>query len=180
MMIEETQTFADGTNRKIEAIFTPDVAYAHIVGQPWMTKNLTRGERHLVAPEKLVRSMGLTDCELVRAGADDRERVSLYTFDYAPDRNASHVTGKIWISDLTSLPVRQELDQEQEPAHEHIPVAISARFFYGNEVLIPAAAIRADETRRWQTEQHFVLGAPVGGVGLGTPPMERGSGVAHH
>ncbi|MGH6889519.1 MAG: hypothetical protein ACREHF_10020 [Rhizomicrobium sp.] len=168
MMVRETQTFADGTNRQIEAIFTEDVAYAHIVGQPWMTKNLTRWERSVAAPDKVMKSMGLTGCELVGPATENLQPVSLYTFGYVPDANAIHVTGKIWISDATSLPIRQELDQKLEAAHEHVPVAITAQFSYGDSVKIPASAIRADESRRFLTEQHFVLGAPVGGTQLGT------------
>lgn len=169
MMIQETQTFADGTNQKIEAIFTEDSAYAHVVGRPWMTVNHSRGQRHTLSPEKLVKSMGLTDCTREGSARDEGQATSLYTYDYRPDENANHVSGKIWISDSTALPMRQELSQELETAHHRIPVAISARFSYGDAVKVPTDARRADELRRFWTQEHFSLGAPVGGEGLGTP-----------
>lgn len=173
MMIQETQTFADGTNRKIEAVFTEDSEYAHIVGQPWMTVNHSRGQRHTMPVEKLVKSMGLTDCTLEGPARDEGQRTSLYTYDYRPDENANHVSGKIWISDSTDLPIRQELSQELEAAHHRVPVAISARFLYGDAVQVPTGARRADELRRFWTQEHFSLGAPVGGEGLGSPPTSE-------
>jgi hypothetical protein len=179
MMIQETQTFADGTSRQIEAVFTEDSAYAHVVGRPWMTVNHSRGQRNAAAPDRLVKSMGLTDCAVVGSGRDGRQPVSIYSYDYMPDENAGHVSGKIWVSDATSLPVRQELNQEMEPGHHHVPVAISARFFYGDDVQVPTGARRADELRRFWTAEHFNLGAPVGGVGLGLPPTSVGAAMHH-
>lgn len=179
MMIQETQTFADGTNQKIEAIFTEDSAYAHVVGRPWMTVNHSRGQRHPMSPEKLVRNMGLIDCTREGSAKDEGQATSLYTYDYRPDENANHVSGKIWISDSTALPMRQELSQELETAHHHVPVAISARFFYGDAVQVPKDARRADELRRFWTQEHFSLGAPVGGEGLGLPPTSARQN-SHH
>lgn len=180
MMVRETQTFADGTSRRVEAIFTDNGAYAHIVGQPWKTSNLLRGQRGVTSAEKLVKSMDLTNCELVGPAMDEKQHVLVYTYDYAPDANASQVTGRIWISDSTSRPVRQELKQETEAAHGNVPVAISARFLYGDAVQVPSDATRADETRRFLNQEPLLLQRGVGGIGLGVPPMERGAGTGHH
>lgn len=177
MMIRETQTFADGTSRQIEAIFTDNGAYAHIVGQPWKTSNLLRGQRHAAPPDRLVKSMGLTNCTLVGPAMVGKQHVLEYSYDYSPDANADHVTGEIWISDSTSRPVRQELKQDAEAAHGNVPVSISARFLYGDDVSIPDDATRADETRRFLNEEPLLLQKAVGGIGLGVPPMERATGA---
>src|SRR5580693_2182000 len=41
IMVRETRTFADGSKKQVEAIFTPSNAYGHEVGKPWLSMNIS-------------------------------------------------------------------------------------------------------------------------------------------
>ncbi|HEX4158379.1 MAG TPA: hypothetical protein VHY79_07870 [Rhizomicrobium sp.] len=151
-MIHRTETFSDGSKKEIEAIFMEDVAYGHEVGLPWETENLVRKERALPPPDVLVKRMGLAECQLAGTARDIKQPASLFTYGYIPDSKASHVTGKMWISDSSDLPVRQELSQEAETNHK-VPVAMSATFAYGDDVQVPKGAVQSNNLRRWLQQQ---------------------------
>jgi hypothetical protein len=157
LKIDETRTLADGSTNSVEAIFTDNNAYGRFVGKPWVTMNLVHNERLAPPPEKLVKNMGLVDCERVGASPDFKEPVSIYTFAYLPDSHVQHATGKIWISDADNLPLRQELEQDEVSWPHNVPIAVSLHFTYGDDVKVPKDANRADIFRR-QLSNYFLGG----------------------
>ena len=153
-MIHRTETFADGSRKEKEAIFTEDAAYGHEIGMPWETENLVRKDRDVPPPDILVKRMGLAECQLAGPAQDMKQPATLFTYGYIADENASHVTGKMWISGPAGLPLRQELAQEAETSHK-VPVAMSSTFAYGDEVRVPKGAIQSINLRRWLAQQGF-------------------------
>jgi hypothetical protein len=178
-MIRQTETFADGTKKEIEAIFTEDAAYGHEVGKPWMTMNLVRKERAVPPPDVLVKSMGLAECQLTGPAQDTKEPSTLFTYGYLPDSNASHVGGKMWISDSSRLPLRQELAQEEE-THHNVRVAIAATYAYGDDLQVPSDAIRSDDLRRWLQQQGFLSATLTVGGRFGSGSHGSGSPSGGH
>jgi hypothetical protein len=173
LMIQQTKTFADGTKKDIEIIFTENAVYGHDVGKPWLTMNTPRAQRAAPPPDRLVKQMGLAECQRVGPAKDFAEPASFYTYTYVPDSNASHVSGQIWIADLSGLPVQQTLRQEEETSHSHVPVEISARYTYGDDVKVPNDAQSADDFRRWLAQQN--LNMPMtGGHGGGNGQASGG------
>jgi hypothetical protein len=173
-MIRRTETFSDGSKKEIEAIFTEDTAYGHDVGLPWETENLVRKERALPPPDALVKRMGLTECQPAGPAPDTKQPSSLFTYAYIPDAHASRVAGKMWISDSSNLPLRQELSQEPE-TNRKVAVGISSTFAYGDDVQVPKGAIQSNNFRRWLEQQGFLSNTLI--VAGGPPAMGQPS---HH
>jgi hypothetical protein len=177
MMIDETDSFPDGTSKNIEAIFTADQAYARRTGSPWIAMDTSRRQRAALPAPLLAKRMGLTGCQLVGSEGEGNDRASHYTFEYLPDMNAAHATGEIWISDSSRLPLRQELHQDEPVPNARVPLTISARFSYGEGVLVPKAATREEVYHRaliqqfWfsQTDINVDRPPPSAGGGLGAP-----------
>jgi hypothetical protein len=170
-MIHRTETFSDGSKKEIEAIFTEDVAYGHEVGSPWQTENLVRQARAVPPADVLVKRMGLAECQLAGPAQDAKQSSSLFTYGYIPDSNASHVTGKMWISDSSGLPLRQELAQDAENNHK-VPVAMSSTFAYGDDVQVPKGAVQSNNLRRWLEQQGLLSNTLIVG---GPGPVHSGS-----
>jgi len=156
VMIRQTNIYSDGTKKSIEAIFTENESYGHETGLPWRSANIVRSARAAKPPATLVKQMGLVDCRPVGPAKDTAQPATIYSYDYAPDSNASDVTGRIWIADKSGLPLRQELHQEKEAGHRGVPVAIAATFTYDDDVKVPTDAIRDDDVRRWLAQQLFL------------------------
>lgn len=155
-MIRQTETFADGRRKVVEAIFTPDLAYARENGGQWSSMNLVRAQRSVPSADYIVRRMGIQSCS--RGGAADANAnrpVSMYSYDYLPDANAGEVTGRMWIDDSSRLPVRQELAQSVS-SQQNLPISMEASYTYGDAVIVPADAVRSDERRRWNEQQLFL------------------------
>lgn len=158
-MLRETETFADSRKKVIEAIFTPDVAYARVDGGPWSSMNLVRAERSAPSADYLAKRMGLQSCSRSDTDADAKQPVSIYNYGYLPDPNAGEVTGTMWIDDSSQLPVRQELAQSAS-SQRNLPISIKASYTYGDAVVVPADAVRSDERRRWIQQQIFLGNVP--------------------
>ncbi|HEY5049076.1 MAG TPA: hypothetical protein VII49_13760 [Rhizomicrobium sp.] len=154
--IQQTETLADGSSKTIEAIFTPDSAYGREDGMTWSTMNLVFGDRQVPAPEAMVKHMGLAACRFEGITNPSGRPLSIYALEYVPDARASHVSGEIWISPATGLPLRQELHQDAEPWHRQVAVAISVHFLYDDDVQVPLDAVRSDNLRRWLVQRGFL------------------------
>jgi hypothetical protein len=156
LSIVKTMTFADGSQKQMETVFTEDQAFGHEVGKPWKSMNFVRRQRGAPSPDSIAKHMGIVDCENAGPAPDAKEAASLIRFNYMPDANVSKATGEIWISDSTKLPLRQEMTQDAEAAHANVPVRISAVFAYDDAVEIPKGAEREADLRRFLTQQQWL------------------------
>jgi hypothetical protein len=178
-MIRETETFADGRRKVVEAIFTPDVGYARVDGGPWTSMNLVRRQRTAPPGSDLVKRMGLQGCGLSGPDANAKQPVSIYSYGYLPDSRAGQVMGRMWIDDSSHLPIRQELAQA-EALQRNIPISIEAGYTYGDAVTVPADAVRSDERRRWIEQQVFFKNVGAFSGSAGYSPGNNSLGSRHH
>lgn len=176
-MIRETQTFADGRRKVIEAIFTPDAGYARVDQGPWTSMNLVQRQRAAPPAGALVKRMGLQDCGVSGPDANAKQPVSVYSYGYQPGLNTGQVTGRMWIDDSSQLPVRQELAQA-EASQRNLPISIEASYTYGDAVTVPSDAVRSDERRRWLEQQIFLQNGRAASSGSGGAEHDFGS--KHH
>ncbi|HLY06948.1 MAG TPA: hypothetical protein VKR31_14480 [Rhizomicrobium sp.] len=179
LMIRETETFADGRKRVVEAIFTPDVDYARVDGGPWTSMNLVKRQRGVPPAGDLVKRMGLEDCGLSGSDGSGNTKESVYSYGYLPDARAGQVTGKMWVDDSSQLPVRQELAQT-EAAQRNVPISIEASYTYGDAVTVPSDAVRSDERRRWLEQQVFFRNVGAASGAAGPSDAEYSFGGKHH
>jgi hypothetical protein len=150
MQRDRVDTMADGSVRPSQLIFTENGMYEKIRGI-WLTGQATRAQRSAGSVAAVVRHMGLTNCESAGREYVDGARTAVYT--YAEDDG---ITGKIWVSEASGLPVRAELAQPS--GHSNLPVKISMRYAYDAAVEVPAGAelrdfIRQKKSQDWLRDQ---------------------------
>lgn len=162
VLIRETRTFADGSKKNYEAIFTESNSYGHEIGKPWLSMNIVRSTRNIQPVDMLERDMGLTGCEAAGRSPQVGGTASVIAFGYVPTPYFTNASGKIWISDATGLPVHQEYRQDGN-ADPKIAVAVTSDFFYGDDVKVPSDARRADEFRRFLATEDMGREQPGGG-----------------
>ena len=179
-MIRETQTFADGRRKMVEAIFTPDIGYARVDQGPWTSMNLVRRQRAAPPAGDLARRMGLQECGLSGPDAGTKQPVSIYSYGYLPDSNAGQVTGRMWVDDSSQLPIRQEFAQTAA-LQRNLPISIEASYTYGDAVTVPSDAVRSEERRRWIEQQVFLKNGIGTNSGEGGPsPGDNPTASRHH
>ena len=153
IMVDETRTFADGTKQDDKVIYTPNAAYGQRGGGPWNNVQVTRLQRTAYSPETVEKSMSLGTCEFVGTEEEDGgQSASLYAITYLPDEDGSRSSGKIWITDATGLPLRQEMRNPTQ-ANARVAVEILARYSYGDGVKVPRSAEVAEFERRGRAQQ---------------------------
>jgi hypothetical protein len=177
VLIHETRTFADGSKKEYEAIFTESNSYGHEIGKPWLSTNIVRSTRAIQPVDMLAKDMGLTECEAVGKSSQAGGTASVIAFGYVPTAYFTNASGKIWISDATGLPVHQEYRQDGN-ADAKIAVAVTSDFFYGDDVKVPSDARRADEFRRFVATEGMNQGN-MGPSGVGATAGFSGR-VGHH
>jgi len=153
VLVREMQTFADGTKTDSETIFTENAAYGHRLGHPWNTIQIVLRQRVAPSPEVIARNMKLADCQLLGPTQEAGQQATLYAYDYLPDADGSTTSGKIWISETSGLPLRQELQQRGQQPDPKVAENITAHYFYDSDVQIPLPAIQAENTRRLRVQQ---------------------------
>lgn len=146
LMIEQTNTYADGSQRGRELIVTPNTAYARY-GDHWKTANVTRPERGAGSPEMLAKHMGLATCAKGEHVQEAGIPATVYTFSYKPDDNGSVSKGSISIADASGLPLRQEFDQNGPLANSRVAKTIETTYSYNDDVTIPGSAELAENER---------------------------------
>ncbi|HEY4941049.1 MAG TPA: hypothetical protein VII56_06445 [Rhizomicrobium sp.] len=153
VMIREARTFADGSKKDSETIFTVNAAYAHWLGRAWNTVQFLVPQRSISSPDVAARNMKLADCRLQGPAQEGGQSASIYTYSYLPDSDDSHTSGQIWISDSTGLPLRQELSLQEPQPDPKVAVNISAHYSYGDDVHVPSGAELAEDVRRFRVQQ---------------------------
>jgi hypothetical protein len=157
LMVEQTNTFADGSKRGMELIVTENTAYARF-GHFWKTANVTRPERGVANPQLLAKKMGLAICaksDHVQAAAGP---ATVYTYSYKPDDDGTVSKGTLWVSDATGLPARQEFDQNGPLATSHMATTIETTYAYNDDVTVPRGAELAENTRLFRNRMPFSFG----------------------
>jgi hypothetical protein len=154
IMIDQTNTFADGSKRGMELIVTENTAYAQL-GHLWKSAQVTRPQRGVGSPQMLAKHMGLAACAKGGEAQDAGGQATAYTYSYAPDDNGTVSKGTLWISDTTGLPVRQQFDQNGPLANNHVATTIETTYSYNDDVTVPRGAELADDTRLFRNRLPF-------------------------
>jgi hypothetical protein len=163
MMIRETRTFADGSKKEIEAIFTESNAYGHEVGKTWESMNIVPSTRAIQPVDLLEKDMGLTACQTEGKSSQAGGTATIVSFGYLPTSYFTNASGKIWVSDATGLPVHQEYQQSGN-TDPQIAVAVTLDYTYGSDVVVPTDAVAADEMRRMLSNDLWIHRATGGGM----------------
>jgi hypothetical protein len=146
VMRTQTETFADGTQKNSETVFTENTVY-NLHYTIWVTGQLSARQRTAEAPAVLEKNMDLSGCSSGEQAEEGGQKTTVYTFLSGKDDDAAQ--GKIWIADATGLPVREEMALAGKAPE--IPVALSARYTYGADVQIPRMAELAESVRLTRT-----------------------------
>ena len=126
---ERTDTFADGTTRKSEFIFTENGLYFR-VRDLWQTGQVAWAQRRADDARSVARRMALSDCSAGEVSEEDGQPVTHYVYSQGPD-----TTGELWVSDATGLPLRMAV--HQKPGKPDQPVTIAFRYSYNDAVKVP-------------------------------------------
>jgi hypothetical protein len=157
LMVEQTNTFADGSKRGLELIVTEDTAYARL-GRRWITANVTRPERGVATPQLLAKRMGLATCTKGDHVQEGGVAATVYTYTYTPDNDGTVSKGTLWVSDATGLPLRQEFDQNGPLANSRVATTIETSYVYNDDVTVPRGAELAENTRLFRNHLPFSFG----------------------
>ncbi len=157
LMVEQTNTFADGSKRGMELIVTESTAYAHL-GQHWFTANVTRPERGVASPQLLAKKMGLATCVKSDHVQEAGGPATVYTYSYTPDNDGTVSKGTLWVSDATGLPLRQEFDQNGPLANSRVATTIETTYAYNGDVTVPRGAELAENSRLFRNRLPFSFG----------------------
>ena len=146
MSVRRTMTFADGRRESDELILTENTAYKEYRGS-WTSAGITLRERAVSSPRAIFASMRLGSCTLSGHEDFDGQSASVYTYTYLPDAAGYVARGQIWISDVTGLPLREDLVEPAPPTNRMIASAITAVYNYNGDVVIPGRAQVANAQR---------------------------------
>ena len=164
LFIDRSKTFENGSTASDKMIVTENTAYYKDDSRSWTSAGITLRERAVGSPEKILRDMRLAECTK-GASADN---ATVYTFDYLPGDDGTVASGKIWISDATGLPLREEFSQSSPPpANRKVAKTISATYHYNGDVIVPRGAELADAQRlnnNWSVVRNMQSGS-AGGLG---------------
>jgi len=154
LMIDQTNTFADGSKRGMRLIVTQNTAYARI-GHLWKTAMVTRPERGVGSPQMLAKHMGLASCANGGQVQEAGESATAYTYSYTPDDNGTVSKGTLWVSNTTGLPLRQEFVQNGPPANSRVATTIDTTYSYNAAVTVPRSAELAEQVRLFRNRMPF-------------------------
>jgi len=115
----------------------------------------------------VLQDMQLADCMKEGSAYEDGEPATVYVYTYQTDANGFTSHGKMWISDATGLPLREEYSDSAPPANRRVAKAISATYRYNSDVEVPRGAELAEQ-RRLYNNQSVVRGVQ-SGMGGGGP-----------
>lgn len=167
LLVQRTKTFADGETKNDELIVTENTAYKLDRGG-WTSAGITLYERAVPSPKNILTNMKLADCSQDGHDVVDGQPAMLYSYTYLPDGGGYVAHGRMWISEATNLPVREEFQEPAPPANAKIAKAISATYLYNDDVHIPQTAQLSNSQRLWNNAA-VVRNMQTGGGGLGGP-----------
>lgn len=169
LFIDRSKTFENGSTQTDKMIVTENTAYYKDDNRAWTSAGITLRERAVGSPQKILRDMRLAECTKGASVDDGGQPATVYTFDYLPGDDGTAASGKIWISDATGLPVREEFSQSAPPpANRKVAKTISATYHYNTDVMVPRGAELADQ-QRLNNNWAVVRNMQSGGQGLGGP-----------
>jgi hypothetical protein len=165
VLIDQTKTFADGSTKTISILVTENTAYLKRVS--WRSRAVSVQERGVPTAQQVLTGMGLGQCTKGATVQEANQPTTIYTYDYLPDDKGFIAHGKMWISESTGLPVKEEMQDPAPPANAMVANAIAATYTYNDDVQVPAGAELANSTRLFGAAQllgHLQSGS---GTGLG-------------
>ena len=151
VLIEQTKTFADGSTKAISILVTENTAYLQRVS--WRSRAVSVQERAVPTAQQILAGMGLGQCTKGATVQEANQPATVYTYDYLPDDNGFVAHGKMWISETTGLPVKEEMQDPAPPANAMVAKAIAATYTYNDDVQVPAGAELANSTRLFNAAQ---------------------------
>ncbi len=150
LRIERSKTFADGSVVNDDLIVTENTAFKKD-GSGWTSAGITLRERAVPSPKRILRDMRLGQCTQSGQETVDGQSAMIYTYSYLPDDAGYTAQGRIWISEATGLPLREDFQEPSPPANQKIAKAISATYTYNDDVHIPRGAEVANAQRLFNT-----------------------------
>lgn len=169
VLIQQTKTFADGSTKAIAILVTENTAYLQARTQ-WRSRGVSIRERAVPSAARILAAMGLVNCTKGIAVKEANQAATLYAYDYLPDDKGFVAHGRMWISDDTGLPLKEEMQDPAPPANAMVANAIAATYTYNGDVQVPAGAELADSTRLFDAAQllRHLQGGAGGGLGGGS------------
>jgi len=167
VLIQQSKTFADGSTKAVAILVTENTAYLRARTQ-WRSRSVSIRERAVPSAGQILFAMGLAHCAKDSTVREANQAATLYVYDYVPDDKGFVAHGKMWISDATGLPLKEEMQDPAPPANAMVANAISATYTYNDDVQVPAGAELADSTRLFNAAQllrHLQSGPGAAGGG---------------
>jgi hypothetical protein len=163
--VQRAKTFTDGSVVNDDMIVTQSTAYKKDRGT-WTSAGITLRERAVPSPNKILHDMRLGQC--TQAGHDtvNGAPATVYTYSYLPDRAGFVAQGRLWVSDVSGLPLREEFQDPSPPANQKVAKAISATYTYNDDVEVPRGAEVANDLRLYNNAS-AVRNMQSGGSGVG-------------
>lgn len=152
VLINQTKTFADGSTKAIAILVTENTAYLRARTQ-WRSRSVAIRERSVPSAGQILTAMGLAHCTKQATVQEANQAATVYAYDYFPDDKGFVAHGKMWISDATGLPLKEEMQDPAPPANAMVANAIAATYVYNGDVEVPAGAELADATRLFDASQ---------------------------
>ena len=152
ILIEQTRTFADASTETASILVTGDTAYLQRRGV-WRSRAVPYRERPIRLPEATLKGMGLGTCITVGGVREAKQAATIYSYDYLPDDQGYIAHVRLWVSDSTGLPLREEMLDPAPPANAMVATSISATYQYNDEFDIPAGAEKTESTRLFDVRQ---------------------------
>jgi hypothetical protein len=152
VLIQQKKTFADGSTKDIAILVTENTAYLQARTQ-WRSRSVSIRERAVPSAGQILTGMGLAHCTKDATVQEANQAATLYAYDYLPDDKGFVAHGKMWVSDATGLPLKEEMQDPAPPANAMVANAIAATYSYNDDVQVPAGAELADSTRLFNAAQ---------------------------
>jgi len=152
VLINQTKTFDDGSTKTVVLLVTENTAYLQSRAQ-WRSRSVAIRDRAVPPPEKIAQAMGLGTCTKTGDVKEADQAATLYSYDYVPDKDGYVAHGKMWISNASALPLREEMQDPAPPANAMVAKAITATYKYNNDFEIPPGAERAEANRLFDASQ---------------------------
>lgn len=151
IMRQAAYTMPDGKVKKTEEVYTEGMLYAFRNGM-WRTGALNVHQHQAPSAQAIARNLTALDCERTGTDSIDGEPVDIYTYSTNSDRVDAKVT--VWISARSGLPLRTDI-QDATPIRNQA-AAVSVRYVYNADVIVPARADLADIERRHEWQKNLI------------------------
>ena len=146
VMRAETDTFADGATKNNETIYTENTIY-YGRNNIWRTGQIFMGQRTAESPAVIEKNMGLANCSSGEKVQESGKQTTIYSFSAGTSDDAA--SGRIWVSDVSGLPLREEMQLSSKGPK--LPISVVAFYSYGDDVQIPRPAELAESVRLTRT-----------------------------